>query len=121
MSETGERRMTSRAHDMSRFWRIYSYQHGRINGTFVVHGAKDGAHHVKPYDVTVYADESHSWGRVLRSDDLTAFYRSGAVNIPAHMIREAIRADVEDAIDEISAAIADCVAAFASNGAEAGR
>lgn len=117
--ETTPRTDAGRARDMSRFWRIFSYQHGRINGTFVVHGAKDGVHHVKPYDVTVYSDESHSWGRVLRSDDLTAFYRDGAIAIPAHMIREAVRPDVEDAQDDLIVAIAECVVAYYSSTREA--
>ncbi|ONI65646.1 hypothetical protein CSIV_05040 [Microbacterium sp. CSI-V] len=110
--------MSGVAQDMSSFWRIFTYQHGRISGTFVVHGGKDGAHHVKPYDVTVYADDSHSWGRVLRSDDLTAFYRNGSVEIPAHMIREGVRPDVEDVMGELVVAIAACIAAFESSAQE---
>ena len=100
------------AHDMSQFWRIFTYQHNRISGTFVVHADKDAAHHVKPYDVTIWADDSHSWGRVVKSDDFTAFVKAGEIEIPAHMIREAVRADIEDARDELIVAIRACVEAF---------
>lgn len=52
---------------------------------------------------------------MLRSDDLTAFYRDGAVDIPAHMIREAVRPNVEDAHGDMVAAIADCIVAYESS------
>ena len=104
--------MSEQAHDMSRFWRLFTYQHGRVNGTFVVMAGKDGVHNVKPFEVTIYADEDHSWGRVLYSQDLTAFYRDGAVDVPRHMIREAVRFDIEDAWGDVLAAIEACIAAF---------
>lgn len=104
--------MSEQAHDMSRFWRLFTYQHGRVNGTFVVHAGKEGVHNVKPYEVTVYADEAHSWGRVLYSKDLTAFIRDGAVDIPKHMIAEAVRHDVQDAWGDVIAAIEACVTAY---------
>lgn len=104
--------MSAQAHDMSRFWRLFTYQHGRINGTFVVHSGKDGVHHVKPYEVTVYADEAHTWGRSLYSRDMTAFVKNGALSIPKHMIREAVLPEIEDAWDEMIAAIQACIEAF---------
>jgi hypothetical protein len=104
--------MPEQAHDMSAYWRIFTYQHGRINGTFVVHAGKERVHNVKPYEATVYADETHSWGRVLHVNDLTAFVRDGGVDIPKHMIREEVRYDVEDAWDDLIAAMTACVEAF---------
>lgn len=104
--------MPETAHDMSRYWRIFTYQHGRVNGTFVVKAGKDGVHNVSPFEVTVYADDAHTWGRVLYSKDLTAFYRDGAVDVPKHMIREEVRYDVEDAWDDMIAALTACIAAF---------
>ena len=104
--------MSTAAHDMSRFWRLFTYQHGRVNGTFVVHAGKGVVHHVKPYELTIYADEAHSWGRVLYSQDLTAYIRDGSVTIPKHMIREDKLYDIEGAWDEVIAAIEACVAAF---------
>lgn len=104
--------MSEQAHDMSAYWRLFTYQHGRINGTFVVHAGKDGPHNVNPYDVTVYADEARTWGRVLYSKDFTAFVRDGEIEIPKHMIREDIRHDVEDAWGDMLTAIRACVDAF---------
>lgn len=101
------------AHDMTRFWRIFTIQHGRINGTFIVKAGKDRVHNVTPEDVTIYADDAHSWGRVIVGRDLTAFVRDdGEIEIPRHMIREAIRFDVEDAMDDLIACIRACVEAF---------
>lgn len=101
------------AHDMTRFWRIFTYQHGRINGTFIVKAGKDRVHNVCPEEVTIYVDDAHSWGRVLYGSDLTAFVREdGSIDIPKHMVRERARYEVEDAEDELLAAIRACVAAF---------
>lgn len=104
--------MSEQAHDMSRYWRLFTYQHGRINGTFVVMAGKEGPHNVKPFEVSVYADEGHTWGRVLRSEDLTAFVKDGEIDIPKHMIREDVRYDIEGAWDDMLVAIRACVAAF---------
>lgn len=104
--------MSEQAHDMSRYWRIFTYQHGRVNGTFIVYAGKDRIHNVKPLDVTVYVDEQHSWGRILKHDDLIAFLRDGEIDIPEHMIRERVRAEVEDAMPDLLAAIEACIAAF---------
>lgn len=108
------------AHDMSQFWRVFTYQHKRISGTFVVHADKDAAHHVKPYDVTIWADDAHSWGRVIKSDDFTAFVKAGEIEMPSHMIREAVRYDIEDAMEDLIEAIRACVAAFPLGSADRG-
>lgn len=101
------------AHDMTRFWRIFTIQHGRVNGTFIVKAGKGRVHNITPEEVTIYGDDAHSWGRVLRSGDLTAFVREdGSIDIPKHMIRERSRYEVEDAIDDLLACLRACVAAF---------
>lgn len=101
------------AHDMTKFWRIFTVQHNRINGTFIVKAGKDRVHNVCPEEVTIYADDAHSWGRVLYARDLTAFVREdGSVDIPKHMIRERVRYEVEDAEVDLLAAIQACIAAF---------
>ena len=101
------------AHDMTRFWRIFTIQHGRINGTFIVKAGNDRVHHVTPELVTVYGDDTHCWGRTLYGKDLTAFVREdGSVDIPKHMISEKVRYEVEDAEADLLACIRACVEAF---------
>lgn len=101
------------AHDMTRFWRIFTIQHGRVNGTFIVRAGKDRVHNVTPEDVTLYGDDEHSWGRVLHSTDLTAFVsEDGSIDLPEHMIKESLRDDVLDARDDLLSAIRACVDAF---------
>lgn len=105
------------AHDMTRFWRIFTIQHGRVNGTFIVKAGKGRVHNITPEDVTIYGDDAHSWGRVLRSGDLTAFLREdGSIDIPKHMIRERSRYEVEDAMDDLLACLRACVEAFPVSG-----
>ena len=101
------------AYDMTRFWRIFTIQHGRVNGTFIVRAGKDRVHNVTPEDVTIYLDDEHSWGRVLDARDLTAFVREdGSIDLPEHMIRESIRDDVLEVMDDLITAIRACVEAF---------
>lgn len=101
------------AHDMTRFWRIFTIQHGRVNGTFTVKAGKDRVHNVTPEEVTVYGDDSHRWGRVLHGTDLTAFVREdGSIDLPEHMIKESLRHDVLDAEADLLACIRACVEAF---------
>ena len=101
------------AHDMTRFWRIFTIQHGRINGTFIVKAGRDRVHNVTPEDVTIYGDDAHSWGRVLYGKDLIAFVREdGSIDLPEHMIKESLRYDVLDAKDDLISAIRACVEAF---------
>ena len=73
-----------------------------------------GEYNVKPFDVTVYGDDSHSWGRVMYQQDFTVFVKDGVVDLPKHMIRGDVRYDVEDALSDIIAAVEACVLAFQS-------
>lgn len=104
--------MPNQAYDMSQYWRIFSYQHGRVDGTFVVYTSKAGPHNVRPYEVVILPDETYMGGRILYGPDFTAFVKDGTVSIPKHMIRESVLPDVEDAWDDMIAAIEACVAAF---------
>lgn len=100
------------AYDMGRFWRLVSVDSGRVTGTFwVTHGPDGEVNHVRPVDVAVWADDQHTWGRVLYSDSLTAFVNGDEIRIPEHMIREQVRADVLDAMDAMTNAIRLAVAA----------
>lgn len=98
----------TRAYDMSRYQRLIAVENGRVTGTFKAswslrHRPEEVLIH--PVDVTVWDEHRHS-GRVLHSgDDLTAWVRSGEVEIPEHMIREAVKFDVLDAIDEMKLAL----------------
>lgn len=106
------------AYDMGRFWRLVSVDGGRVTGTFwVSHNADGEPHSVRSVDVTVWADEQHSWGRTLYSDSLTAFISGDEIRIPKHMIRERVRDDVLDAMDAMTNAIRLAVAAAAEAGA----
>lgn len=100
------------AHDMTRFWRIFTVDHGRVRGDFIVYAAKVGVHDVKPLNVTLWADEAHTWGRVVKYDDFIAMVRDDGITIPAHMIRADVRLDIEDAMDDLLAAMRQCVDAF---------
>lgn len=74
-------------------------------------------HNVCPDEVTIYVDDERSWGRLLYSRDLTAFVRDdGSIEIPPHMVSEKVRHEVEDAKDELIAAVRACVEAFPQPG-----
>jgi small nuclear ribonucleoprotein (snRNP)-like protein len=105
----GSRIMT--AHDMTRFWRIFTVDHGRVRGDFIVYAAKVGVHEVKPLNVTLWDDE-HTWGRVVKYDDFIAIVKGDGIEIPGHMIRADVRPDIEDAMDDLLAALRECVDAF---------
>ena len=100
------------AHDMTRFWRIFTVYHGRVRGDFIVYATKTGAHYVKPLDVTLWADGAHTWGRVVKYDDFIANVKADGIEIPAHMIRADVRPDIEDAMEDLLAALRECVDAF---------
>lgn len=94
--------------DMSEHWRLVSVSSHRVSGTFWVsrRGERptDRAS-VATVDVTVWNEGRH-WGRVLTTKDLLAWINDDdTVDLPKHMIRADVRADVEDAWDEMLAAI----------------
>ena len=92
-----------KAYDMSRHQRVIGTD-GRISGTWIALQASSRAEArevlIKANDVTIY-DEAHRSGRCMYSADFTAWVRDGVVDLPMHMVREEIRADVEDARAEI--------------------
>lgn len=95
------------AHDMSRFQRIFTVERGRVTGLFValvVPKDRDLVM-VTPYDVTVWADDAHTWGRTLVSRDFTAWVRGDTVDVPGHMI-------TADKRDDIAAALSDFITAI---------
>lgn len=96
-----------KAFDMGRTWRLVGVEGGRVTGTFWVALDPDQkrATHVKTVDVTVWADDQKTWGRTLYSDSLTSFVEGGDIDIPEHMIREQVRHDVLDAMDDMRSAI----------------
>lgn len=94
--------------DMSKFWRLVCVSRSRVSGTFWVSRRGDrptDRTSVSTVDVVVW-DEGRHWGRTLTTKDLTAWVNDdGTVDLPKHMIREDVRDDVEDAWDEMLAAI----------------
>jgi len=96
-------------HDMSRYWRLVSVEGGPITGTVWVSIPRKGEQTVKAVDMTLWADEKHSWGRLIK--DMTAFIRNGVVEISKHMIEERVREDVLDQIDAVKVAILAAAAA----------
>lgn len=103
---------------MGRFHRVVGTD-GRFSGTWVVLLAS-GKHHasVRPHNVTVYDEARHS-GRILGPDSLLAWVDAdGAVDLPEHMIREAIRDDVLDAKDDLLALLPLIVEAAGPKGRE---
>ena len=105
-----------KAYSMGRFQRVVGTD-GRFSGTWVVLLAS-GKHRasVRPHDVTVYDEARHS-GRILGPDSLLAWVDAdGAVDLPEHMIREAIRDDVLDAKDDLLALLPLIVEVAGSEG-----
>ena len=94
--------------DMSKFWRLVSVTRPRVSGAFWVARRGDrptDRASVATVEVTVW-NEGRQWGRVLTTKDLTAWINDdGTVDLPKHMIRSDVRDDVEDAWDEMLAAI----------------
>ena len=107
-----------KAYNMGRFQRVVGTD-GRFSGTWVVLIAR-GRYRafVKPHDVVVYDETRHS-GRILGPDSLIAWVDSdGTVDLPEHMIRESIRYDVLDAMDDLLTLLPLIVAAAESAGSE---
>ena len=93
-----------KGHDMSRYWRLVSVENGRVTGTFWIDApGKRGRQTVNAVDVTVWADDARTWGRVVK--DMTAFIEGGEVSISPHMIAEQVRDDVLSQIDAMKAAV----------------
>jgi hypothetical protein len=91
-----------KAYDMGRFWRLVSVDGGRVTGTFwVTLPDERGRAHVKSVDVVVWADDDHTSGRVLYSDSLDVFVEGDEIRVPEHTIRERVRDDVLDAMDDV--------------------
>lgn len=94
--------------DMSKFWRLVSVNSPRISGTFWVCRRGDRPSDqtsVQSVEVTVWHEDRH-YGRSLGSKDLLAWIENdGTVKLPKHMIRSDVLPDVEDAWDEMLAAI----------------
>jgi hypothetical protein len=102
----------SKAYSMNSFYRVVGTE-GRISGTWVVMlpARRDRSTIIKPHDVTFY-DEAHHSGMIAGPDDLVIWVRQDdSIDIPEHMIREAVRDDVLDAIDELRALVPSMVAA----------
>jgi len=95
-----------RAYDMSRFQRIISTDGGRIRGSFraLTTGKHGDEVLIWPIEVTVEFDGG-TWGQMLYSHDMTATVRGQEVDIPKHMIAERKLATIEDAWDDMTAAL----------------
>jgi len=107
----------SKAYSLNRFYRVVGTD-GRISGTWVVMlpARADRDYLIKPQYVTFY-DESHHSGRIAGPNDLTVWVRQdGSVDIPEHMIRESIRYDVLDVIDELRELVPSMIEAAQESG-----
>ena len=103
-----------KGHDLGKYQRLIFVEGERVRGTFhVLLGFGPGSQRVwvKPFDVTVYADEAHTWGRMLYSQDLTASVEDGEVQLKEHTINSDLLDTVRDVWDEMLAAIAAAVTA----------
>lgn len=99
------------AYSMTRFHKLIAVENERVRGTFAVLLGKPGRPSwVKPFDVTVYDDESHRLGRVFYSDEMTGSVVNGEASIQNRSIPEEKRYDAEDAWPFLCDAIAEAVA-----------
>lgn len=101
------------AYDLGRFQRIVQVDGSRIRGKFQVLSARDDRDEawVSAIDVTVYADDDRSWGRVFYSNDLTGSVKDGVAQLSKHMVASNKLHDVEDVWDEMLAVLAAAAAA----------
>lgn len=95
------------ATDYSNHKRVVIIEHGRVRGEVIVLQAKRAW--VNPLDLVIWDEARHS-GRVLNSTAFNASVEDGVCNLPEHMIREDVRADVLEVIAQVKEA---CVAAVA--------
>jgi hypothetical protein len=96
-------------HEVLRYWRLVSIEGGPCTGTVWISIPHKGEQTVKAVDMILWADEKHSWGRLIKG--MTAFIRNGVVEISKHMIEEKVRDDVLDQIDAVKVAILAAAAA----------
>lgn len=90
------------AYDLGRYQRIVQVDGNRVRGKFEVLYARDGREFwVSAIDVTVYADEARSWGRIFYYGDLKGSVENGVASLSKHMVSSDRLADVEDVWDEM--------------------
>lgn len=98
------------AYSMTRLHKLIAVENGRVRGTFAVLIGKSGKPSwVKPFDVTVYDDDSHRTGRVFYSGDLTGMVVDGEASIQTRSIPEEKRYDAQDAWAELCDAVGEAV------------
>lgn len=93
------------AFELTAHQRLICVEGGRVTGIFWVLKTRVGRFHVKPVDVSVWDSDEHNSGRILYSDDLTAFVTGDEVDIPPHMVTPSKHDDVLDAMADMEAAI----------------
>lgn len=92
----------SEAVDMSDYWRLVSAQQGRVRGTWWVSRHHSDGLHVSSVDVTLYADDEHTWGRTC-SDQIRATIVDGEVT---HLgVEDDRKAEADGCMDDLRAVI----------------
>lgn len=106
-----------------RYHRLVQVEARRITGLFdvllSVHPDRDNTAWVKPHEVTVWADDRRTSGRVLYPDALAARVTDGIATLT--IIRGGVFADVMDVEDDMLAVVALAAHTAIASGAEGER
>lgn len=99
-----------RAYDMGRFQRLVGVESPRVTGMFRVLSMKDEREEslVWPIEMTIWMgpkSDRRNWGRTYGPDDFSAIVKHGEVNLDPEQVPKDKRAEVEDALDDVKAAI----------------